>query len=61
MGTGMGSGDWTEAARQFVGGSRPGTEVWISDRINGPHNGHVDGYHAVVRNDGSINLNKYHG
>ncbi|MDP8931858.1 MAG: hypothetical protein M3O70_25630 [Actinomycetota bacterium] len=57
---GMQSGDWTEAARQILGASPPGTEVWISDTVNSPHQGHVDGYHAVVRNDGSINLTKYH-
>lgn len=57
---GMKSGDWSEAARQILDDSAPGTEVWISDTINRPHEGHVDGYHAVKRNDGSVDLAKYH-
>lgn len=57
---GMKSGDWSEAASQILEGSAPGTEIWISDTINNEHNGHTDGYHAVVRDDGSVDLNKYH-
>ena len=52
---GMKSGDWSEAARQILEGSAPGTEVWISDTVNNPHNGHTDGYHATMRADGSVN------
>lgn len=56
----MKSGDFSEAARQILAGSEVGTEVWISDTINNPHQGHTDGYHAVLRADGSVNLTKFH-
>lgn len=61
LGEGMGSGDWTAAAEQIMAGDPAGTEVWISDTINRPHQGHVDGYIAVKRPDGSVDLNKQHG
>lgn len=62
MGKGMGSGDWTEAAKQIMANDPPGTEIMISDTINNEHNGHVDGYLATKR-DGGLppKLDKQHG
>lgn len=60
MGQGMGSGDFTEAARQIFDDNPGLDEVWISDTVNHPHQGHTDGFHAVRREGQDPNLTKYH-
>lgn len=58
MAGGMKKGDFNEAAKQILKGDPPGTEVWISDTVNRPHKGHIDGYRATVKPDGNIGLKK---
>jgi len=60
MGTGMGSGDFTEAANQIFEGDPGLNEIWISDTVNHQHQGHTDGYHAVRREGQDPQLTKYH-
>jgi hypothetical protein len=60
MGKGMGSGDFSEAARQIFADNPGLDEVWISDTVNQQHLDHVDGYHAVRREGQDPQLTKYH-
>ena len=59
MGKGMGSGDWTEAAKQILDADPGLDKIWISDTVNSRTDGKAVGY-AVERREGKDpKLRKY--